>query len=129
MVTVPELRTHRSGRCDTARVSEPSDVPVPGIVREWHPGDGWGVIDTDAAPGGCWAHYSCVLVEGYRSLEAGAEVELTIEQVRQDGYDYRAVEVWPAGAIPVRTPVETGPSAAYTSSLSLTFDDDRDPDH
>ena len=75
-------------------------------------------------PGGCWAHFSCVLVEWYRSLEAGAAVELTIEQVRQDGYDYRAVEVWPAGTTPVRAPTETGPSAAYTSSLSLTFDDD-----
>jgi CspA family cold shock protein len=67
-----------------------------GIVREWHPDDGWGVIDSEDTPGGCWAHFSSVLVPGYRSLRAGQTVTLRHEPAEQDGYSFRAVEVWPA---------------------------------
>ncbi|MFF7232620.1 hypothetical protein [Streptomyces sioyaensis] len=31
-----------------------------GIVREWHSDEGWGVIDSDTTPGGCWAHFGSV---------------------------------------------------------------------
>ena len=70
-------------------------MAVQGVVREWHPDDGWGVIDSDGTPGGCWAHFSVVEMEGYKALSAGDPVELTWETPGQDGYDHRATRVVP----------------------------------
>lgn len=96
-----------------------------GQVRVWYDADGWGVIDSDATPGGCWAHYSSVLVAGYKNLRTGQDVTFTFEAAEQDGYSFRAVEVWPSDQTPVRTSHEvSGPSAAYSSTLTLTFDDE-----
>lgn len=64
-----------------------------GRVREWHDEEGWGVIDSPAAPGGCWAHYSAIEMDGYRALAAGEEVEVDLEAADQDGYAYRALTV------------------------------------
>jgi CspA family cold shock protein len=98
-----------------------------GEVRVWHADEGWGVIDSADTPGGCWAHFSAVLVPGYRALDAGAVVELTWEARGQDGYAFRAVEVWPAGQAPVRAVHQVwGPSAAYSSTVTLTFDDENE---
>lgn len=62
-------------------------------MREWHDEEGWGVIDSPAAPGGCWAHYSSIEMDGYRALAAGDEVEVDIEAADQDGYAFRALTV------------------------------------
>jgi uncharacterized RmlC-like cupin family protein/cold shock CspA family protein len=80
-----------------------------GTVREWHDDLGWGVLDSPDTPGGCWAHYSVVEMEGFRSLTPGDAVAFDVEQARQDGYDFRAVRV-----------LRTRP--ACSSTLSLTFD-------
>jgi cold shock protein len=92
-------------------------------VRLWRDEEGWGVVDSPETPGGCWVGFSEVLVPGYRSLRPGQEVELDHEAAEQDGYAYRAVRVRPAGAEPAEATVDP-PSAAYTSTLTLTFDDD-----
>jgi CspA family cold shock protein len=63
------------------------------VVRVWHPDDGWGVVDAEAVPGGCWVHFSVVDVPGYRELRAGQQVLLEFEHVEQDGYAYRATHV------------------------------------
>ena len=42
-----------------------------GIVRDWYADEGWGVIDSQETPGGCWAHVMCVLVPGCPTLRAG----------------------------------------------------------
>lgn len=65
------------------------------VVREWHPELGWGVLDSDETPGGCWAHFSVIEMDGYRTLEAGESVDLTWETPGQDGYNFRAVRVIP----------------------------------
>lgn len=97
----------------------------PGLVRVWHDAEGWGVIDSEVTPGGCWAHYSSVLVTGYKALATGQEVRFSCEAAQQDGYSFRAVEVWPADQTPVRIRDEvSGPSSAYHSTLTITFDDD-----
>lgn len=94
-----------------------------GTVRVWHAEQGWGVLDSPSTPGGCWAHYSAVLVPGHRALDAGAAVEFAFEAAEQDGYAFRAVEVRPAGQVPVRRGDEvSGPSPAHHSTLTLTFD-------
>jgi CspA family cold shock protein len=61
-----------------------------GVVREWWVEDGWGVIDCDETPGGCWAHFSMIQMDGFRSLAAGDLVDLDWIEVDQDGYRYRA---------------------------------------
>lgn len=68
-----------------------------GRVREWHDEEGWGVIDSPAAPGGCWTHFSVIEMDGYRALAAGGEVEVDVEAADQDGYAYRAVAVRVSG--------------------------------
>ena len=94
-----------------------------GAVRVWHAEEGWGVLDSAATPGGCWTHFSAVLVPGYRTLDAGAAVEFTFEAADQDGYAFRAVEVWPAHQMPVRSGDEgSEASPAHHSTLTVTFD-------
>jgi 'Cold-shock' DNA-binding domain len=49
-------------------------------------------------PGGAFVHFSAIQVEGYKSLRAGQKVDARIERplpFDQDGYRYRATEVWP----------------------------------
>ncbi|MGN5240199.1 cold-shock protein [Rhodococcus sp. SJ-3] len=84
-------------------VPDPSE-PVPsvaritghttGTVRMWNDEEGWGVIDSEQTPGGCWAHFSNIVGDGFRSVQVGATVMLDWEQVTdQDGYRYRATRV------------------------------------
>jgi len=98
-------------------------------VRVWYANDGWGVIDSEDTPGGCWAHFSTVLVRGYRALRAGESVTLDYEPAQQDGFSFRAVEVWPADQEPYRTETEAqDPPDAYRSTLRITHGDPKDPD-
>ncbi len=95
-----------------------------GTVRSWHDEEGWGVVDSAATPGGCWAHFSAVAVPAFRSLEAGQLVELEWERARQDGYAFRAVRVWPRGREPYEAPDDNGPvegTGAYWSALTTTI--------
>ncbi|MFC0532553.1 cold-shock protein [Phytohabitans kaempferiae] len=66
---------------------------VDGVVREWRPDEGWGIIDSPETPGGCWAHFSHIQMPGYRSLSEGDRVRFTWERGWQDGYSFRAVTV------------------------------------
>lgn len=91
-----------------------------GTVREWHSDEGWGVVDSDATPGGCWAHFSSVLMSGYRVLRPGQAVSFEFAAGWQDGYDYRAVAVWIGDERPVLPDPQR--SAAYSSVLILEFD-------
>jgi CspA family cold shock protein len=104
-----------------ATTCDPDPVTTTGIVREWHSDEGWGVIDSAATPGGCWAHFGSVLMSGYRSLTAGRTVSFDFEQARQDGFAYRAVAVW-TGAERPEPPADQDPSGAYRSTLRLEFD-------
>lgn len=68
-----------------------------GTVRNWDDDEGWGVLDAPQTPGGCWAHFSAVTMPGFRSLGAGERVRFVYETPGQDGFDYRAVAVYPVG--------------------------------
>jgi cold shock protein len=97
-----------------------------GTVREWSDDDGWGVIDSTDTPGGCWVHFSMIESEGYRSLNPGDHVTFTCEAPGQDGFDYRAVLVWPPGVEPgTPPPPQDEPSRAYRSSLTIRWSDGR----
>jgi len=67
-------------------------------VREWYEEDGWGVLDSAETPGGCFAHFSNIEMDGFRSLQQGQTVWIDWEKpgFKQDGYDYRATIVRPA---------------------------------
>ncbi len=91
-------------------------------MREWYDDEGWGVIDSEVTPGGCWAHCSSVLVAGHRTLGVGQPVSFTFEVVAQDGYSYRAVEVWPSGAEPVRAEPSESSTPGLRSELHIFFD-------
>ncbi|SDG11172.1 cold shock protein (beta-ribbon, CspA family) [Pseudonocardia oroxyli] len=103
-----------------------STMSTPGQVRVWHDEEGWGVIDSPSTPGGCWAYYSNIAIpDQYRNLDAGQLVELEWESAQQDGFDFRAVRVWPRGEEPYDrppTPVSEG-DTAYRSTLTIYFDD------
>jgi CspA family cold shock protein len=82
-------------------------------VRDWHPEEGWGVIDSPDTPGGCWVHFSYlwndgipevgpgevveVVTDGYREVSQGETVDFDWETANQDGYDFRATNVRPRG--------------------------------
>jgi CspA family cold shock protein len=71
---------------------------VRATVRAWYDEEGWGVLDSPETPGGCFAHFSNLEMDGYHALKQGATVELAEWEApgfKQDGYDYRAVRVVP----------------------------------
>jgi cold shock protein len=101
-------------------------VAAQGTVLVWHDEDGWGVVESAETPGGCFTHYNAVALPGFRGLAVGQAVYLEYERADQDGYRFRAVRAWPRGAEPFDTPVVGGPSSAYRSTLTVTFDDEPD---
>jgi CspA family cold shock protein len=94
----------------------------PGVVREFHAGEGWGVLDGPGVPGGCWVHFSAIAGPGFRSLAAGQAVTFRAVAPGQDGYPYRAEKVWTTAGEP-DDQIADAPSDAYGSSLTLSFDD------
>jgi cold shock protein len=70
---------------------------VAGVVKWFDADQGWGVIDAPQVPGGCFVHFSCIQMPGYRHLDAGQHVRFTFEQpgFLQDGCHYRVLAVWP----------------------------------
>ena len=73
---------------------------IAGTVR-WFDGEqGWGVIDSPEVPGGCFVHFSNIVGDGYRNLDEGQKIVFTFEEpgFKQDGYDFRALQVWPSSA-------------------------------
>ncbi|HJQ04401.1 MAG TPA: hypothetical protein VJ872_03090 [Nocardioides sp.] len=84
-----------------------------GTVLSWNLEDGWGVIESADTPGGCWFHVSAWLARGAEP-QVGTPVAFDPEAGRQDGYDFRALGVWPADSSPVSREVNEG-STAYAS--------------
>lgn len=87
-------------------------------MQEWHSEEGWGVLACPETSGGCWVHASRITGNGYRSLTPGQVVQVEWERARQDGYDYRAVQVGTA-AVEDRTADGTD---AYGSTLTIVMD-------
>jgi len=66
-----------------------------GTVREWWADEGWGILTSPETPSGCWAHFSTLRIDGYRTLVPGQRVSFEWESPGQDGYGHRAVWVAP----------------------------------
>ncbi|WP_433664126.1 hypothetical protein ACQPW1_19545 [Nocardia sp. CA-128927] len=84
-----------------------------GAVREWHAEEGWGVIDAAAVP---------ALKSERRDLVAGEQVEFEWELAEQDGFQFRALRLWLAGASPVE------PSIRHDAGGVTMAEWDIDPD-
>jgi CspA family cold shock protein len=67
-------------------------------------------------------HFSAIAVEGYRELARGQCVSFRAEAASQDGFAFRAVKVWLGDIEPPDQVPDQGGSAAYHSTLTLTFD-------
>ena len=77
--------------------------------------EGFGVLHAAQTPGGCWAHFSVVVIDGFRSLAAGDLIALQSQLAEQEnlGHSFRASQVWPPGIdtdtpLPDPTELETG---------------------
>lgn len=65
-----------------------------GKVREWHTVDGWGVIESNDTPGGCWTHFSSISGHGFLELAVGDSVQFDWEPTtNKDGFRYVATHV------------------------------------
>lgn len=99
---------------------EPVQAKSFGTVSQWFSDEGWGVIESLDTPGGCWAHFSVVFGKGneLRTLTVGAVVPFTWESDEQDGFSFRATSVGSGQALTTTA----GPSAAYSSTLTISYD-------
>ena len=98
-----------------------------GSVRTFDADEGWGVIDGPDVPGGCWVHFSAIEMRGFRALAPGQRVTFRAEAASQDGFAFRATKVWTGADEPPDQPRTRGNSAAYRSTLTLTFDESDAP--
>ncbi|GAB3413724.1 cold-shock protein [Flindersiella endophytica] len=67
-----------------------------GTVKFFKAERGWGAIESPDLPAGlgdAWVHFSAIEMDGYRSLEAGDEVEFDYEEAQQDSFRLRAIRV------------------------------------
>jgi CspA family cold shock protein len=76
-------------------VVQPADESIEGVVREWSDEDGFGILDSEQTPGGCWAHYSAINMDGYKRLRPGQRVRFTFTKRDQDGWPYAADVITP----------------------------------
>ena len=95
-----------------------------GVVRFFHADEGWGVVDGDDVPGGSWVHFSAIVMDGPRLLTDGQRVSFWAEPAQQDAYAYRVVKLWTSDEAPPERERENPPSEAYSSALTLSFDED-----
>lgn len=66
-----------------------------GVVREYHPEEGWGVLDADGLIGGCWVSFADIDMPGYRTLSPGQMVAFQIGDSEVEGFDFVAANVVP----------------------------------
>ncbi|MER6949096.1 cold shock domain-containing protein [Nonomuraea sp. NPDC000554] len=66
-----------------------------GTVKFWKAEQGWGAISSPELPTGrdAFAHFSDIVGDGYRVLEAGDPVEFDVVERRQDSFDFVATNV------------------------------------
>ncbi|WP_248962911.1 cold-shock protein [Sphaerisporangium perillae] len=104
---------------------EPVEVAT-GTVVEWSDDEGWGFLRSADVPGDIFAHFSMITgVQGYRTLAPGQRVRFTWERARQDGFDFRAIDVFVGDDLTPGTPDEVDDSlggGAYESHLRIQFD-------
>ena len=69
--------------------------PVDGTTVLWNDEEGWGSLASPQVEGEVWAHFSNLMMDGYRSLRVGQSVRFDYATPGQDGYPHRALSIWP----------------------------------
>ena len=71
-----------------------------GVVEFFKDDKGFGFIRPDDGGKDVFVHHSSIQMEGFRTLSPGQRVDLHWEApgFKQDGYDYRAVDIVPRPA-------------------------------
>ena len=64
-----------------------------GIVTKFDAARGYGFIESDSSGRGIFFHHTNIVMEGYRTIDAGAPVEYSVE--RTDDGRWKAVNVTP----------------------------------
>src|SRR6266487_5464098 len=66
-----------------------------GTVKFFKPEKGYGAITSPELPDGfdAWVHFSAIEMDGYRSLDAGDQVEFDYESAQQDSFRFVATRV------------------------------------
>ncbi|MBB2913941.1 CspA family cold shock protein [Streptosporangium becharense] len=98
-----------------------------GVVVSWSDDEGWGSLRSADVPGDVFVHFSMIVdVAGHRSLTPGQHVRFTWERFPQDGFDFRAIEVFGGdGSVPEAAKSEAGSGdGAYASGLRISLDEE-----
>ncbi|WP_157371794.1 cold shock domain-containing protein [Angustibacter sp. Root456] len=66
-----------------------------GTVASWSEDAGWGVLASDATPGGCFASFAVVHIDGYRALTVGRKVTFSAIPMEIEGLRWQATSVTP----------------------------------
>jgi cold shock protein len=68
---------------------------VLGTVKFFKPEKGYGAITSPELPDGfdAWVHFSAIEMDGYRSLDAGDQVEFDYQAAQQDSFRFVATRV------------------------------------
>jgi len=99
--------------------------PTVATLTDWIAEEGWGVLQCELTPGGCWFLFNALVGLHPEELRVGRDYQLVFEPAEQDGYAYRAIAVAPIGRS-VERPQKTDGAANpghYASVLALTFDE------
>ncbi len=65
-----------------------------GFLREWNALDGWGIIDSEATPGGCWVSAAALDHGMPVELARGDAVWFAFIPAEQDGLAFRATQAF-----------------------------------
>lgn len=94
-----------------------SDGACVAVVARWSKDEGWGVLEAEELPGGCWVHFSVIDAEGWRGLTTGSLVAVWWSRFRQDGYPFRANRVLPAAGVGCGAPIADADMIAALQGL------------
>ena len=92
-----------------------------GVVREWNADQGWGVLNSDETPGGCWVHCSALSMAGDHRALPGQRVIFTYRPATQDGFDFQALDVTIEGVPRAETDIQP-PGPGYHDRLTIELD-------
>lgn len=91
-----------------------------GTVRFFKVDKGWGAISSDDLPTGldAFVHFSAIQSEGYRSFDAGDEVDFDFEPAIQDSFRFIATRAQKVDPSAVNRPDRGSDESATGSPVS-----------
>ena len=90
----PRCWVDRSRIARAPETGDPTDMAL-GTVKFFKADKGYGAITSPELPDGfdAWVHFSAIEMDGYRSLDAGDQVDFDYEAAQQDSFRFVATRV------------------------------------